>query len=173
MKEHQCVRFGFVHHQLLQDTPAMVCCCLGTFQSIYFPEHIIILVATLGQIILSSKLSVARPFRLTISLMGTSISSQVQVAQLTFRWILCISLQFTSAVRQFELFVSGHMYVLADQPKQEDVLQLALLLPESSEVCRQATAMVRGDRKKSWFKWRYVWCMLRNITVNNSRITRV
>lgn len=67
-----------------------------------------------------------------------------------------IFLQFTSAVQQFELFMSGHMYVLADQPQREDVLQLALLLPDSSEVFRQATAMVQGDRKKSWFKWRCV-----------------
>ena len=68
----------------------------------------------------------------------------------------CVSLQFTSAVQQFELFVSGHMYILANRPKREDVLQLALLLPDSSDVFRQATAMVSGDRKKSWFKWRYV-----------------
>jgi len=66
------------------------------------------------------------------------------------------SLQFTSAVQQFELFVSGHMYILANRPKREDVLQLALLLPDSSDVFQQATAMVHGDRKKSWFKWRYV-----------------
>ena len=48
------------------------------------------------------------------------------------------------------------MFVLANNPKKDDILQLALLQPDDSELYIQATAIVKGDKKKkSWFKWRY------------------
>ena len=56
-------------------------------------------------------------------------------------------------VQHFELFLSGHMYALTNQPPREDVLQLALLLPDTSEVYRQAEGIVHNERKKSWFDW--------------------
>ena len=59
-------------------------------------------------------------------------------------------------VQQFEFFMSGHMDILANNPSHDEILQLALLQPNSSEVFIQASARVCGDRKKSWFKWRLV-----------------
>lgn len=45
------------------------------------------------------------------------------------------------------------MYALTNQPPREDVLQLALLVPDTSEVYRQAEGIVHNERKKSWFDW--------------------
>ena len=64
-------------------------------------------------------------------------------------------LQFQSGVQQFEFFMSGHMDILANDPSRDEIVQLALLQPNASEVFVQASARARGDRKKSWFKWRY------------------
>ena len=47
------------------------------------------------------------------------------------------------------------MDVLANDPSPDDIVQLALLQPNASEVFVQASARVKGDRKKSWFKWRW------------------
>ena len=46
------------------------------------------------------------------------------------------------------------MYVLTSNPQREDIVQLALLLPDTSDIYRQAVSLAGGDRKKSWFKWR-------------------
>ena len=64
--------------------------------------------------------------------------------------------QFKMGVQQFELFLSGHMYVLANQASLDDIIQLALLLPDTSEVFKQAAAMTTASigRKRSWFRWR-------------------
>ena len=62
--------------------------------------------------------------------------------------------QFQADVQKFELFLSGHMFVLANNPKKDDILQLALLQPEDSEVYMQALTIAKDKRKKSWFKWR-------------------
>lgn len=62
-------------------------------------------------------------------------------------------IQFSTEVQHFELFLSGHMYALTNQPPREDVIQLALLLPDTSEVYQQAQGVVREQRKKSWFDW--------------------
>lgn len=62
-------------------------------------------------------------------------------------------MQFSAEVQHFELFLSGHMYALTDQPPREDVIQLALLLPDTSEVYQQAQGIVREQRKTSWFDW--------------------
>lgn len=50
------------------------------------------------------------------------------------------------------------MYVLANQPTSEDIIQLALLLPDTSVVYLQAFAMTTATlgKDKSWFQWRYV-----------------
>ncbi len=61
--------------------------------------------------------------------------------------------QFSVEVQHFELFLSGHMYALTNQPPREDVLQLALLVPGTSEVNRQAKGIVHSERKRSWFDW--------------------
>ena len=53
--------------------------------------------------------------------------------------------------------MSGHMDILANHPSRDEIVQLALLQPNASEVFVQASARARGDRKKSWFKWRYVY----------------
>jgi len=65
--------------------------------------------------------------------------------------------QFKTGAKQFELFLSGHMYVLANDPPVDDVIQLALLLPDSSLVHKQAVDMTTATigRKKNWFNWRY------------------
>ena len=47
------------------------------------------------------------------------------------------------------------MDVLANDPSPDDIVQLALLQPNASEVFVQASARVKGDHKKSWFKWRW------------------
>ena len=57
-------------------------------------------------------------------------------------------------VQQFEFFMSGHMDVLANHPSGDEIVQLALLQPNASEVFVQASARVHGDHRKSWFKWR-------------------
>ncbi len=48
------------------------------------------------------------------------------------------------------------MFVLANEATVDDILQLALLLPNSSAVYEQATAMTTASvgRKRSWFRWR-------------------
>lgn len=69
-------------------------------------------------------------------------------------FMCCDPLQFKSGVQQFEFFVSGHMDILANDPSHDDIIQLALLQPNASEVYVQASARVRGDRRKSWFNWR-------------------
>ena len=51
--------------------------------------------------------------------------------------------------------MSGHMDILANDPSYDEIVQQALLQPNTSEVFMQASAKVHGDRKKSWFKWRY------------------
>ena len=61
--------------------------------------------------------------------------------------------QFSVEVQHFEMFLSGHMYALTNQPPREDVLQLALLVPGTSEVNRQAKGIVHNERKRSWFDW--------------------
>jgi hypothetical protein len=48
------------------------------------------------------------------------------------------------------------MFVLANNPKKDDILQLALLQPEDSEVYTQALIITKDKKKKSWFKWRCV-----------------
>ena len=53
--------------------------------------------------------------------------------------------------------MSGHMDILANHPSHDEIVQLALLQPNASEVFVQASMRARGDRKKSWFKWRYVY----------------
>ena len=63
-------------------------------------------------------------------------------------------MQFVPSVQQFEFFMSGHMDILANNPSNDEIVQLALLQPNASEVFVQASARVRGDRRKSWFKWR-------------------
>ena len=60
-------------------------------------------------------------------------------------------------MKKFELFLSGHMYVLANNPKRDDILQLALLQPDESEIYNQAVVAVKGEKKKSWFAWRYMF----------------
>ena len=68
----------------------------------------------------------------------------------------CITItspQFSVEVQHFEMFLSGHMYALTNQPPREDVLQLALLVPGTSEVNRQAKGIVHNERKRSWFDW--------------------
>lgn len=45
------------------------------------------------------------------------------------------------------------MYALTNQPPKEDVIQLALFLPSTSEVYEQAQGVVREEIKKSWFDW--------------------
>ena len=62
-------------------------------------------------------------------------------------------MQFSAKVQHFELFLSGHMYALADKLSREDVLQLALLLPGTSEVYQQAEGIAHNERKKLWFDW--------------------
>ena len=69
---------------------------------------------------------------------------------------LLSSVQFRVGVQQFEFFVSSHMYVLTSNPRKEDIVQLALLLPDTSDIYCQAVSLALGDRKKSWFKWRYM-----------------
>ena len=64
--------------------------------------------------------------------------------------------QFQIGVQQFEFFMSGHMDILANDPSEDEIIQQALLQPSSSEVFVQASAKVHGDRRKSWFYWRYV-----------------
>jgi apoptotic protease-activating factor len=61
--------------------------------------------------------------------------------------------QFQLGVQQFEFFMSGHMDILANHPSHDEIVQLALLQPNASEVFVQASMRARGDRKKSWFKW--------------------
>ena len=49
------------------------------------------------------------------------------------------------------------MFVLANSPKKDDIVQFALLQPDDSELYTQASFMIKGEeRKKSWFKWMYV-----------------
>ncbi len=64
--------------------------------------------------------------------------------------------QFQTSASQFELFLSGHMYVLANEATVDDILQLALLLPNSSAVYEQASLETTASigRKRSWFRWR-------------------
>jgi hypothetical protein len=78
-----------------------------------------------------------------------------QVHEISTVYILHASLpsQFSVEVQHFELFLSGHMYALTNQPPREDVLQLALLVPGTSEVNRQAKGIVHSERKRSWFDW--------------------
>ena len=67
--------------------------------------------------------------------------------------------QFQADVQKFELFLSGQMYVLANNPKRDDILQLALLQPDDSELYIQALTIIKDQKKKSWFRWRYVHCI--------------
>ena len=80
----------------------------------------------------------------------------MSASQWTSMYMSCItitSLQFSVEVQHFEMFLSGHMYALTNQPPREDVLQLALLVPGTSEVNRQAKGIVHNERKRSWFDW--------------------
>ena len=58
-------------------------------------------------------------------------------------------------MKKFQLFLSGHMYILANDPDKDDILQLALLQPNDSEIYTQASSIIHGRKKKSWYKWRY------------------
>ena len=62
--------------------------------------------------------------------------------------------QFQTNVQKFELFLSGHMYVLANSPKRDDILQLALLQPKESEICKQASRIIEQKSEQAWYGWR-------------------
>ena len=64
-------------------------------------------------------------------------------------------LQFLSKVQSFESFLSGNMHILSHKVSHEDIVQLALFQPDTSEVCQQAFGIARGDCDKRWMKWRW------------------
>lgn len=78
-----------------------------------------------------------------------------------------VFLQLEGDVRKFELFLSSHMFVLANSPKKDDILQFALIQPDDSELYTQASYIIKGQKKKSWFKWKYVCLELENLTIHS------
>ena len=63
-----------------------------------------------------------------------------------------VTAKYTLSVQQFYLFVSDNMDLLVQSLNQDEVLQVALLLPETNEVFLQARGVTRF-RKKSWYTW--------------------
>ena len=62
--------------------------------------------------------------------------------------------QFQTDVQKFERFLSSYMYVLANSLKRDDILQLALLQPKESEICKQASRIIEQKSEQTWYGWR-------------------